>query len=468
MKTTNRIAFILAAVAMGIFMTFTETISRTTQKTDGALNKSIEQEMAGAFHQPFKTCRSQKHLHILSMLEENIYPAHFIVSADSIESLIHPVKGGKNIQKNFILNVILFALSENSDKQKACTALQTAATIALYHMREPETALRLYKIGEQKLCSSAKDSLAVVQNFIKTDSQILRLLNENYVQKDAGGKKEYIELLEHELHVHPNAKLKDEAMKRIGDVAFLLHDDHTLLKYYQAIAKNPHFAFSPTVLFRIKMAKNIILRKRLWIVCGLGYFIALLVLVIRLVRGNGFDLQFFIKRTLIFLLAYIILAFVIITIDNKFAPGVLLKWLDVEGITLNRPILPLGLMSMLPRSLLIKIFAIGFISVLYALILASFHRSFSKILMLFAIIMIMSASWLHFSLGNVFDAGMKANGFYTGMHFYFRGKLDDLVEQNPKALLKAVEDAPKEDRDKVKQMILDHQKKVKDGILKTE
>ncbi len=468
MKPTNRIEFILVAVAMGIFLTFTETISGTTQKTAGAANESIEQEMADAFHQPFKTCRSQKHLHLLSLLEENIYPAHFIVSADSIESLIHPVKGGKNIQKNFILNVILFALSENSDKKKACAALQTAATIALYHMKEPETALRLYKIGEQKSCSSAKDSLAVVQEFLKTDLQILRLLNENYVQKDAGGKKEYIELLESELHTHPNARLKNEAMKRIGDVAFLLHDDQTLLKYYQAIAKNPHFALSPTVLFRIKTAKNILLRKRLWIVCGLGYFIALLVLIIGIVRGNGLDLRFFVKRTLVFLLAYIIFAFAIIWLDDKFSPGSLLKWLGVQGITLNKPILSLGLSSMLPRSLMVKIMALGFVPVLYALILASFRRTFSKILLLVGIIMIMSASWLHFSLSTIFDAKMKTNGFYTGTRFYFRGALDDLIDKNPGALLKAVKNAPKEDKEKVMEMIRDHGKKAAQSDLKTE
>lgn len=139
-------------------------------------------------------------------------------------------------------------------------------------------------------------------------------------------------------------------MKRIGDVAFLLHDDKTMLKYYRAVVKYPHFASSSTLLFRIKTAKNSILRRRLWIVCGLAYFIALLVLVIRLVRGNGFALQFFIKRTLIFLFAYIILAFAIIWLDEKFSPGSLLKWLGMQGITLDRPILPLGLLSILPRS----------------------------------------------------------------------------------------------------------------------
>ncbi|NOY61255.1 MAG: hypothetical protein GXO75_20275, partial [Calditrichaeota bacterium] len=61
------------------------------------------------------------------------------------------------------MNVILFALSESSDKERACAALQTAAAIALYDMKEPETALRLLKIGEQQACPSAKDSLAVVQ-----------------------------------------------------------------------------------------------------------------------------------------------------------------------------------------------------------------------------------------------------------------------------------------------------------------
>lgn len=189
MKIIKKIAFVLFAVSMGTLPILGETQAGTTQNHAPVAADSIEQEMAEAFYHPFKTCRAKKHLHLLSLLEENIYPAHFIISADSIESLIRPVKDGKNIQKNFILNVLLFALSENNDKEKACTALQTAATIALYHMREPKTALRLYKIGEQKSCSSAKDSLAVVQNFIKTDSQILLLLNENYVQKDAKSKK---------------------------------------------------------------------------------------------------------------------------------------------------------------------------------------------------------------------------------------------------------------------------------------
>ncbi|NOY60869.1 MAG: hypothetical protein GXO75_18325, partial [Calditrichaeota bacterium] len=51
------------------------------------------------------------------------------------------------------------------------------------------------------------------------------------------------------------------------------------------------------------------------------------------------------------------------------------------------------------------------------------------------------------------------NGFYTGTRFYFRGALDDLIDKNPGVLLRAVQNAPKEDREKVMEMIREHEKK---------
>jgi len=433
-------------------------------------NKQVEKDVTEididklaveAFKDPFRFCRANKHLLLISLFENKRFSLNFFLTADSLESLIQPVENKRNIQKYFIYNLLLFGITTTREvANRPCTALNTAAKIAFYEMDEPQTAHSLYKIASQIGCKTAQDSLLKMENYLERNLELNKLLKVNYLQKTEDEKKDYFKELEQVLKKHPNSELSQRANIRLGDIAFILKDYRKMRKYYtRAFDNNPNVVLSAPIASRLKIGNNIILRQNLIYFIGTIYLIIIVSLILRLIRGKGFDYSFFLKRTVILLLVYLVLAFLFLYIDNNYAQKQITTILVENQKAFRKPVMTLGFLDILPMNILTTGLIIGFLPALYTLFHISFNRNYIRILLLLKTILLATALWFHFALHFIYNDKMETAGLFAQHRFFFKGKIDSAIKKHPEKLLKAVQNSPEKERKKIETLIKSHNKK---------
>jgi len=431
-----------------------------------------EKEMAAAFEQPFRYCRQKRHLDLIALIQKNYIPKTFVtkiklhnqstqkrsITADLLAGLIRPVKGRRNIQKYFVYNLLLYALSRPENREYTCPALIQAATIAFRKLQEPRTARLIYELSHPDSCNAISDSLSKLDNYLAHSLEIHDLLRVNYLRKDALEKQAYLKELELVLKQYPDTELKKETLRRIGDVAYLLQDYSTMMEHYQEVLKiAPQLEKSTPIGFRLYIANALLLRKRLGYFCAGIYFIVLIILLVRAWCSRSFEFRFFGKKLLIAGGIYLVAAFAIILLDQKTTPAHLYQLQAAGEIAYQKPLVPFGFQDILPDEIFLTALIVGFIPILYALIYISFKKQPSRIGLIFLILLLTSACWTHFALEFVYDTRMQPRGFFSGTHFYFRGELDQIIENSADKILEAAEKIPEPDRTKLKELIKTHQ-----------
>ena len=438
-----------------------------TNVGEDSFSIDIDNEILKAYKSPFPYCRSKQHLTLLHLLERNYFPSQFIISADSLENLIEPVVATKNIQKNFINNILLFSLTQSESSDRSCNALIRAAGIAQHNMYDPELALTVYELAEKNGCNAAQDSIKFVKKFMFDNNQILHVLNVNYLQKNTTELQDYYKVLEKSLYEYSKSDLLDEVRLRLGDIAYILKNNKGIVKYYsQVLDNNLDSEKAKEISSRCDLALGKIHHQQLFFLLIVGYILSLFIMIFRLKNGQGFDTACFIKNTVILLFIYSLLSILVLVLDQKLSAGFLSSWLQSEKVVLKDPIILLHFYEILPQKIFINMLLLGFIPVLYALFYISFKKSHSKILLLSSLLILVSSIWVHFSLNYIFDDSMKPKGFMTTSRFYFNGNIDLIIDKDPNILINAVKNEPDEVKMKVKRMIEKHQAKKSEELKK--
>jgi len=421
----------------------------------------IDRLAVEAFKDPFRFCRANNHLRLISVFEKRRFLKNFFLTADSLELLIQPVENKRNIQKNFIYNLLLFGQTATQESEiRPCTALNTAATIAFYEMDEPQTAQSLYEIALQTGCKTAQDSIVKMKGYLERNLELNKLLKVNYLQKTEDEKKEYNKELEQALRKHRDSELSQRVNIRIGDIAFILKDYRKMHKYYKrAFENNPNKELSTQIVSRMKIGSAIILRQNLVYFIGIVYLLILVSMILRLIRGKGFDYSFFIKRAAILLLVYLVLAFLFLYIDNNYAQKQITTIMTENQKAFRKPVMTLGFLDILPMNILTTGLIIGFLPAFYALFYISFNRSFSRTWLLLKTIFLATALWFQFALHFIYNDKMVTTGLFAQHRFFFKGKIDSAIKKHPDKLLKAVQNCPEKERKKIETLIKNHNKK---------
>ena len=81
----------------------------------------------------------------------------------------------------------------------------------------------------------------------------------------------------------------------------------------------------------------------------------------------------------------------------------------------------------IPHLLLI----LGFVPLLLSLLYVSFQKKYSKILLIFSMLMLSATGWVHFFLNVAYDEHLEADLFYMNDRFFMDGEMEDILKDYP-------------------------------------
>jgi len=337
-----------------------------------------------------------------------------------------------------ILNTINYAQTRKINKDVAKKALFNAALIAFNNLDKPKLALSLYELAEAEGYEEAGELVRKVQYYIENDLPHTALLKVSWRSKSKKEKQDYADQLEEILRKNPDTMLKLKFSRQIGDVYYSMEKYGLMMKWYQkAAAIDSNIVRDTPVGYRMNIGEKVMLRQKLISIIYTIYAIIIILLLLSVFMSKGFQPALFLRRIVIGLLSFLVIAVITFLLDFALTSGSIETILAGSEVTLPKPIIPFSVFDSSFIKGLIIILILGFLPILISIFYTSFKKHISKILIIIISFLTVVSTWSHFILFEVFDTKLNKRAATSNSHIYFDGELEKMLVDNPQKVLKA-------------------------------
>ena len=331
-----------------------------------SLDTVITREIESALAEPYRFIRTGRLEKLLNLLKNNINIDIQVIPPDSLrDENINSTKFRRNYYDRCILNTIKYAQTRKTNKDVAKRSLFNAALIAFNNLDRPKLALSMYELAEASGYESASEQVKKIKHYIEHDLPHTALLKVSWRSKTEKEKLDYADQLEDILRKNPDTMLKLKFSRQIGDVYYSMEKYGMMMKWYhKAVKLDSNIERDTPVGYRMNVGKKVMLRQKLVSIIYTIYTIIIVLLLLSMFKSKGFQTALFLRRIIIGLPVFLVIAVITFFLDFAFTSGSIEAALAGSDVSVPKPIIPFSVFDNSFMKGLIIILILGFLPIL--------------------------------------------------------------------------------------------------------
>jgi tetratricopeptide (TPR) repeat protein len=433
-----------------IIITLSAQVNETirSSKTDNWINTDEEatvydsilvKEINCALADPYRFIRRGGLGKLITTLKNNARIVIQVVPPDSLtDEKINSKKIRRNNYDRCVLHIIRYAQERNHNSEIAQQSLYTAALLAFRKIDNPKLALSIYELAVASGYKEASDQAEKIKYYLEHEHSFTSLLKEPWRRKKEKEKRAYISQLQEVLDKNSGSLLELKFSKQIGDVYYSMESYRPMIRWYRkAVAIDSTIEKETPIGYRMETGRKVLLRKSVLTGIYIIYCIIILIIIATIFRLKSLQGKLFLRRLLIGVPAFIIIAAITLFLDFKISSGTIASALSKSDVFFPKPIVPFSIFDSSCIKDLSIILLFGFLPVLLSILYTSFRNNHSRKLLFILLPLTIISTWSHYIINKVYDERLNKRAVITKSHIYFDGELEKLLPSNPQKVLKA-------------------------------